>query len=128
MLRVSQNKQSYNSKIFFKQLKGINIIYKRCEGNLVKIVKNILCIALEGKNKGRNLEKNKRIDKCNLLIMKCYFLQGYLLGNAVTTRRENNSRIPFSHGMGLISDELYNVIILTHQLLFLKFVFKKIKC
>ncbi|KAK8468964.1 hypothetical protein PHAVU_006G168154 [Phaseolus vulgaris] len=35
-------------------------------------------------------------------------LQGYLLGNALTTRRENNSRIPFSHGMGLISDELYN--------------------
>ena len=42
--------------------------------------------------------------------MKCYFLQGYLLGNALTTRRENNYRIPFSHGMGLISDELYNVI------------------
>ncbi|XP_058771388.1 serine carboxypeptidase-like 11 [Vicia villosa] len=35
-------------------------------------------------------------------------LQGYLLGNAVTTRKESNYRIPFAHGMGLISDELYD--------------------
>ncbi|CAL5183692.1 unnamed protein product [Lathyrus oleraceus] len=34
-------------------------------------------------------------------------LQGYLLGNAMTTRKENNYAIPFAHGMGLISDELY---------------------
>ncbi|BAT87277.1 hypothetical protein LR48_Vigan09g226000 [Vigna angularis] len=34
-------------------------------------------------------------------------LQGYLLGNAATTGSEYNYRIPFSHGMGLISDELY---------------------
>ncbi|XP_027933659.1 serine carboxypeptidase-like 11 isoform X1 [Vigna unguiculata] len=34
-------------------------------------------------------------------------LQGYLLGNALTTRREENYQIPFSHGMALISDELY---------------------
>ncbi|KAK7331425.1 hypothetical protein VNO77_25650 [Canavalia gladiata] len=34
-------------------------------------------------------------------------LQGYLLGNALTTRREKNYAIPFAHGMGLISDELY---------------------
>ncbi|XP_027906282.1 serine carboxypeptidase-like 12 [Vigna unguiculata] len=34
-------------------------------------------------------------------------LQGYLLGNPVTTRKEKNDQIPFSHGMGLISDELY---------------------
>ncbi|KAJ1414193.1 Peptidase S10, serine carboxypeptidase [Sesbania bispinosa] len=34
-------------------------------------------------------------------------LQGYLLGNALTTRREKNYQIPFAHGMGLISDELY---------------------
>ncbi|KAL2588778.1 hypothetical protein GLYMA_13G221900v4 [Glycine max] len=34
-------------------------------------------------------------------------LQGYLLGNAATTRREKNYQIPFAHGMGLISDELY---------------------
>ncbi|KAK7354047.1 hypothetical protein VNO80_19503 [Phaseolus coccineus] len=34
-------------------------------------------------------------------------LQGYLLGNALTTNREQNFRIPFAHGMGLISDELY---------------------
>ncbi|CAK8530851.1 unnamed protein product [Lathyrus sativus] len=34
-------------------------------------------------------------------------LQGYLLGNAVTTRKESNYAISFAHGMGLISDELY---------------------
>ncbi|WJX43172.1 sinapoylglucose--choline O-sinapoyltransferase [Trifolium repens] len=34
-------------------------------------------------------------------------LQGYLLGNPITTRREKNDRIPYAHGMGLISDELY---------------------
>ncbi|RDX99129.1 Serine carboxypeptidase-like 2, partial [Mucuna pruriens] len=34
-------------------------------------------------------------------------LQGYLLGNAATTGRERNYAIPFAHGMGLISDELY---------------------
>ncbi|RYR36305.1 hypothetical protein Ahy_A10g051294 isoform A [Arachis hypogaea] len=34
-------------------------------------------------------------------------LQGYLLGNAATTRTEKNQEIPFAHGMGLISDELY---------------------
>ncbi|TKY71923.1 Serine carboxypeptidase 12 [Spatholobus suberectus] len=34
-------------------------------------------------------------------------LQGYLLGNAATTRREGNYAIPFAHGMGLISDELH---------------------
>ncbi|WJX49224.1 sinapoylglucose--choline O-sinapoyltransferase [Trifolium repens] len=33
-------------------------------------------------------------------------LQGYLLGNPITTRREKNDRIPYAHGMGLISDEL----------------------
>ncbi|XP_061363265.1 serine carboxypeptidase-like 11 [Gastrolobium bilobum] len=34
-------------------------------------------------------------------------LQGYVLGNPVTTRREKNHQIPFAHGMALISDELY---------------------
>ncbi|XP_017422733.2 serine carboxypeptidase-like 18 isoform X2 [Vigna angularis] len=34
-------------------------------------------------------------------------LQGYLLGNPITTRRENDDGIPFAHGMALISDELY---------------------
>ncbi|CAJ2655763.1 unnamed protein product [Trifolium pratense] len=34
-------------------------------------------------------------------------LQGYLLGNPVTTRTEKNFQIPYAHGMGLISDELY---------------------
>ncbi|RHN59102.1 putative peptidase S10, serine carboxypeptidase, alpha/Beta hydrolase [Medicago truncatula] len=34
-------------------------------------------------------------------------LKGYLLGNPITTHREKNYQIPFTHGMGLISDELY---------------------
>nr|BAF99695.1 1-O-acylglucose:anthocyanin-O-acyltransferase [Clitoria ternatea] len=34
-------------------------------------------------------------------------LQGYILGNAFTTRKEENYAIPFAHGMALISDELY---------------------
>lgn len=37
-------------------------------------------------------------------------LQGYLLGNPATIYdAERNYAIPFSHGMGLISDELYVV-------------------
>ncbi|RDX94891.1 Serine carboxypeptidase-like 11, partial [Mucuna pruriens] len=35
------------------------------------------------------------------------YFQGYLLGNPITTRKEKNEQIPFAHGMGLISDELY---------------------
>uniref|UniRef100_M4DEG6 Carboxypeptidase n=1 Tax=Brassica campestris TaxID=3711 RepID=M4DEG6_BRACM len=35
-------------------------------------------------------------------------LQGYVLGNPVTNFDiDNNTRIPFAHGMALISDELY---------------------
>ncbi|XP_027347843.1 serine carboxypeptidase-like 19 isoform X2 [Abrus precatorius] len=37
-------------------------------------------------------------------------LQGYLLGNPITTRREKNYQIPYAHGMGLISDELYALL------------------
>lgn len=36
--------------------------------------------------------------------------QGYILGNAATEPTvEENSKIPFAHGMGLISNELYEV-------------------
>ncbi|KAL5538311.1 hypothetical protein UlMin_043116 [Ulmus minor] len=34
-------------------------------------------------------------------------LQGYILGNPLTTASDINYRIPFAHGMALISDELY---------------------
>ncbi|CAL5418035.1 unnamed protein product [Camellia sinensis] len=34
-------------------------------------------------------------------------LKGYLLGNPLTTPDDRNYAIPFAHGMGLISDELY---------------------
>nr|XP_027089819.1 serine carboxypeptidase-like 11 isoform X1 [Coffea arabica] len=34
-------------------------------------------------------------------------LKGYLIGNPVTTPTDDNYRVPFAHGMGLISDELY---------------------
>jgi len=37
-------------------------------------------------------------------------LQGYVLGNPLTDYAiDSNSRIPFAHGMALISDELYEV-------------------
>ncbi|XP_028765421.1 serine carboxypeptidase-like 2 isoform X2 [Neltuma alba] len=36
-------------------------------------------------------------------------IQGYILGNPLTTRHEENYQIPFAHGMGLISDELYEL-------------------
>jgi serine carboxypeptidase-like 19/serine carboxypeptidase-like clade 1 len=35
-----------------------------------------------------------------------------MLGNPVTTRREDNDKIQYAHGMGLISDELYAVLFL----------------
>ncbi|KAL2320074.1 hypothetical protein Fmac_029043 [Flemingia macrophylla] len=38
-----------------------------------------------------------------------FLRKGYLLGNPITTRKEKNDRIPFAHGMGLISDELYAI-------------------
>ncbi|MED6132791.1 hypothetical protein PIB30_022104 [Stylosanthes scabra] len=34
-------------------------------------------------------------------------IQGYILGNPVTTSKEANYRVQYVHGMGLISDELY---------------------
>ncbi|KAL1330786.1 hypothetical protein HN51_048037 [Arachis hypogaea] len=34
-------------------------------------------------------------------------LQGYILGNPVTTSEEGNDHIQYAHGMALISDELY---------------------
>ena len=40
---------------------------------------------------------------------KNIFFQGYLLGNPSTFEGENNYEIPFAYGMGLISDELYEV-------------------
>ena len=37
--------------------------------------------------------------------------QGYLLGNPVTDYKyDGESKVPFAHGMSLISDELYEVI------------------
>ncbi|GAB2225624.1 hypothetical protein Droror1_Dr00006421 [Drosera rotundifolia] len=41
-------------------------------------------------------------------------LKGYLLGNAVTDHTfEENSGIPYAHGLGLISDELYESLVST---------------
>lgn len=40
------------------------------------------------------------------------WFQGYILGNAATDYSiDDNSKVPFAHGMGLISDELYEVIL-----------------
>lgn len=39
-----------------------------------------------------------------------YHVQGYLVGNPVTDNNfDGASRIPFVHGMGIISDEIYEV-------------------
>lgn len=38
------------------------------------------------------------------------FLQGYAVGNGCTDERfDGNAIIPFTHGMGLIDDDLYQV-------------------
>lgn len=39
------------------------------------------------------------------------FFQGYLVGNGATDylNFDGNSKVPFAHGMGLISDEMYEV-------------------
>jgi serine carboxypeptidase-like clade 1 len=43
--------------------------------------------------------------------MYSYQNQGYILGNPITYFEvDQNYRIPFSHGMALISDELYESI------------------
>lgn len=36
-------------------------------------------------------------------------MQGYILGNPFTFSGQDYYKIPFAHGMGLISDELYKV-------------------
>ena len=37
------------------------------------------------------------------------YLWGFVIGNPVTTPTDDNYSVPFSHGIGLISDELYEV-------------------
>lgn len=50
--------------------------------------------------------------------------QGYLLGNPLTTLKEINYHIPYAHGMGLISDELYAVILLGLNVLLIPILFE----
>lgn len=47
------------------------------------------------------------VSKNELEIKPFMNLKGYLLGNPSTFEGQNNYRIPFAYGMGLISDELY---------------------
>ncbi|XP_050917532.1 serine carboxypeptidase-like 12 isoform X2 [Lathyrus oleraceus] len=54
-------------------------------------------------NSGSDRSDSLLVDQAHQFLKK-----GYLLGNAVTTEKEKNYAIPFAHGMGLISDELYN--------------------
>lgn len=37
-------------------------------------------------------------------------MKGYILGNPVTTPADDNYHVPFAHGMGIISDELYEAL------------------
>lgn len=48
----------------------------------------------------------------SFLFSQFNFLQGYLVGNPITGLRfdDFNSRIPYGHGVGIISDQLYEVI------------------
>lgn len=40
-------------------------------------------------------------------------MKGYMVGNGVTDRKfDGNALVPFTHGMGLISDNIYEVHIL----------------
>ncbi|XP_058102540.1 serine carboxypeptidase-like 13 isoform X6 [Magnolia sinica] len=39
-----------------------------------------------------------------------FLIQGYMVGNPYTNQDFDNQRIPFAHGMGLISDELYQCV------------------
>lgn len=40
-----------------------------------------------------------------------HFMQGYMVGNGLTDEKfDNNALIPFAHGMGLISDEIFEVV------------------
>lgn len=44
-----------------------------------------------------------------VVICDCY-IQGYLVGNGVTDEEiDGNALVPFVHGMGLISNDLYEV-------------------
>lgn len=49
----------------------------------------------------------------HVFLMTCVVraLQGYLVGNPVTSEKrfDEGTKVAFSHGMGLISDELYEV-------------------
>lgn len=51
------------------------------------------------------------------MVIIIYWFQGYILGNAATFPEEDNYAIPFAHGMGLISDELYQVSFLHFRIL-----------
>lgn len=45
-----------------------------------------------------------------LTIVSFSYKKGYILGNPITQiKSEDNSKIPYAHGMALISDELYEV-------------------
>ena len=50
---------------------------------------------------------------CRSTLMKTirFDIQGYLVGNGVTDETfDGNALVPFAHGMGLISDDLYQVL------------------
>jgi hypothetical protein len=47
--------------------------------------------------------------------------QGYIAGNPVTDNQfDTDGQIPYLHGMGLVSDELYEVI---HHLMKVKMIY-----
>lgn len=52
------------------------------------------------------------------------FGQGYLVGNGVADPKfDGNAFVPFAHGMGLISDELFEVCLVSQSMLTLPLSF-----
>jgi len=50
--------------------------------------------------------------------MSAMFIQGYLIGNGATdVNYDYNAFVPFAHGMGLISTDMYEVCGSAHMLI-----------
>lgn len=50
-------------------------------------------------------------------------MQGYMIGNGVTDGKfDGNALVPFAHGMGLISNKLFQVYVYTPGILLNKWI------
>lgn len=59
---------------------------------------------------GPSLGKNYPVMGKYVAAILNHFVQGYLVGNGVTDEEfDGNALVPFAHGMGLISNDLFEV-------------------